>query len=129
VELEALQAVLPEIESLGTSLVVISPQLEKYSKQVVKKNKLTYPVLCDRSNSTASAFGLTFSLPDDLKALYLKFGIDLGRFNGNDDWQLAMPARYIIDREGKIADSEVNPDYTQRPEPDQLPSLLKQLIK
>ena len=126
-ELEALQAVLPEIESLGASLAVISPQLEKYSKQVVKKNRLTYPVLCDRSNKAASAFGLTFSLPEDLKALYLKFGIDLSRFNGNDDWQLAMPARYIIGSDGKISDSEINPDYTRRPEPEQLPELLKAL--
>ncbi len=109
--------------------MVISPQLEKYSKQVVKKNKLTYPVLCDRSNETGSQFGLTFSLPDDLKALYQKFGIDLERFNGNDDWQLAMPARYIIDSDGKIADSQVNPDYTRRPEPAELPALLKTIIK
>ncbi len=104
--------------------MVISPQLEKYSKQVVKKNKLTYPVLCDSSNGAASDFGLTFSLPDDLKALYQKFGIDLKRFNGNDDWQLAMPARYIIDKGGIIVDSHVNPDYTQRPEPAELPALL-----
>lgn len=119
---------MPEIEALGVSLVVVSPQLEKYSKQVVKKNNLTYPVLCDLSNTVASAFGLTISLPEDLAELYRTFGIDLGRFNGNEDWQLPMPARYIIDSKGKILEGLVNPDYTRRPEPAELPGLLNSLI-
>ena len=37
-----------------------------------------------------------------------------------------MPARYIIDREGVIAYAEVNPDYTRRPDPQELlPALEK----
>ncbi len=35
-----------------------------------------------------------------------------------------MPARYVIDQEGTIIYAEVNPDYTRRPEPEEmLPSL------
>ena len=35
-----------------------------------------------------------------------------------------MPARYVIGRDGTILYSEVNPDYTRRPEPeDMLPAL------
>lgn len=110
-------------------MVVISPQLEKYSKQVVKKNNLTYPVLCDRSNKVAQTFKIVHSLPENLAALYTKFGIDLERFNGDDSWELAMPARYIIDKSGKVVDGQVNPDYTERPEPAELPGLLKELTQ
>ena len=35
-----------------------------------------------------------------------------------------MPARYVIARDGTIVYAEVNPDYTQRPEPsDMIPAL------
>ena len=107
--------------------MVISPQLARYSKLVVRKNNLTYPVLWDRSNRIASEFGLTFRLPRDLIELYRQFGIDLVRYNADDSWQLPMPARYIIDSQGIIRDSHVNPDYTRRPEPDEIPALLRML--
>ena len=38
-----------------------------------------------------------------------------------------MPARYVIDRGGVIAYAEVNPDYTQRPDPSELLPVLDRL--
>jgi peroxiredoxin len=104
---------------------VISPQLEKYSKQVVKKNNLTFNVLCDQGNQVASQFGLTFSLSDDLRKLYASFGVDLERFNGDDSWTLPMPGRFILDQQGTIISADVNPDYTIRPEPGDIIEILK----
>lgn len=106
---------------------MVSPQLPKYSKQVAKKQNLTFPVLGDPGNQVAAGFRITFELPPELKALYQKFGIDLERFNGDDSWQLPMPARYIISPEGRIVDTHVNPDYTQRPEPSGIPAVLSAL--
>jgi peroxiredoxin len=103
---------------------VIAPQLEKYSKQVSKKNNLTFPVLSDNENKIATSFGLTFELPMDLREIYSKFGIDLERFNGNLLWTLPMPARFIIDKQGIIINAEVEPDYTIRPEPEDIFKIL-----
>ncbi len=103
---------------------MISPQLEKYTKQVAKKHHLTFPVLGDPANKVASQFGLVHTLPDDLRDIYTKFGIDIERFNGNDTWQLPMPGRFILDRQGTIIHSEVHPDYTKRPEPDEIVNIL-----
>ena len=119
-ELEALQDTAADITAQGASLVVISPQLDKYSKLMVKKHNLTFPLLRDEDNQLASQFGLTFKLPENLVELYKQFGIDLARFNGNDSWSLPMPARYILDRGGKVVSAEVNPDYTHRPEPSEI---------
>ncbi len=116
-ELEALQEVLPQIQSQGASLLVVSPQLERYSKQVVNKNNLTYPVLCDQSNTLATRFNIAFDLPVEVRTLYNSFGIDLERFNGDSNWRLPMPSRYIIDTEGTIVDHSVSPDYGDRPDP------------
>jgi peroxiredoxin len=126
VELEALQAVTRDIESLGASLVVISPQLEKYSRQVAKKLGLTFSVLSDRGNRVAAQFGLAFSLPKNLRDVYRSFGLDVERFNGDDAWTLPMPGRFIVDQQGRIVDANVHPDYTIRPEPSDIPKLLSQ---
>ena len=106
-----------DIEKAGATLVVISPQLEKYTRQMAKKHHLTYSVLMDQDNGIAAQFGLKFKLPDDLREVYTKFGIDLERFNGSDAWTLPLPGRFILERNGIIQDVQVDPDYTKRPEP------------
>jgi peroxiredoxin len=105
--------------------VAISPQLEKYSRQVAKKHDLTFSVLSDQGNKVASQFGLVYSFPADLRELYVNFGIDLERFNGDDSWTLPMPGRFIVDQEGIIVSEDVNPDYTKRPEPGGIIKTLK----
>ncbi len=126
-ELEALQEIATDIKAQGASLVVISPQLEKYSKLMVKKHELTFPLLRDEGNKLASQFGLAFKLSDDLAELYSQFGIDLVRFNGNDLWSLPMPGWFILDQKGNVVSSEANPDYTHRPEPSEIVEVLKKL--
>ena len=75
-------------------MVAISPQIEKYSRQISRENNLTFSFLGDRGNKVASQFGLVFSLPDDLCGLYGNFGIDLERLNGYDSWTWPMPGRF-----------------------------------
>jgi len=126
-ELEALQEIAADIKARGASLVVISPQLEKYSKSMVKKHNLTFPLLRDADNRLATQFGLAFKLPDDLAGLYRKFGIDLVRFNDNDLWSLPMPGRFVLDQTGTVVSAEANPDYTRRPEPSEIVDVLKKI--
>lgn len=115
-----------EIEAAGASMVVISPQLKKYSKQISKKLNLTFPVLSDQGNKVAASFGLVFELPNALRKIYSEFGIDLERFNGNDSWTLPMSGRFIIDNNGRIINVDVDPDYIKRPEPEEIITILKE---
>ena len=66
----------------------------------------------------AGARKVTFEdmLPDDLKGVYSGFGIDLPKNTGRDVWELPMPARLVIDKEGIIRAIDADPDYTKRPE-------------
>jgi peroxiredoxin len=127
-ELEALQETASDINARGASLVVISPQLDKYSKLMVKKHKLTFPLLRDEDNQLASQYGLAFKLPDDLAGLYSQFGIDLVRYNGNDLWSLPVPGRFVLDKKGYVVSAEANPDYTHRPEPSEIVKELESLV-
>ena len=124
-ELEALQAVIDEIKSLGANLVSISPQLPEFSRKLISQKNLTFELLSDPGNNVARAFGIAFSFPEDLRNLYLKFGLDIPKHNGDDSWTLPMPARYIIDQNSIIRYAEVNPDYTVRPEPEHTIEALK----
>ncbi len=123
-ELQALQAALSGFTALGASLVAISPQSAANSRKSVRQNDLAFPILSDTHNDLAAAFGLRFEMPDYLIDLYKGLKNDLPSFNGDPSWTLPMPARYVIGQDGVILYAEVNPDYTRRPEPeDMLPAL------
>jgi len=117
-ELQALQAFLPTLQEAGASLVAISPQIAANSRKSMRTNGLQFPILSDRHNDVADAFGLRFALPDYLIELYKNLRNDLPTFNDDPSWTLPMPARYVIGQDGVIRYAEVNPDYTQRPEPE-----------
>ncbi|WP_250495379.1 peroxiredoxin-like family protein [Caballeronia sp. GAWG1-1] len=126
IELQALNEVLPQIRAQGANVVAISPQTSANSRKSVRDDRLDFPVLSDEKGETGAAFGLRFSLPDYLVALYQKLKNDLPAFNDDPSWTLPMPARYVIGQDGVVLYSEVNPDYTHRPEPtDMIPVLEK----
>ena len=64
----------------------------------------------------ASRFNRLNRLPDDLKQLYLEFGIDLETSNGEASWTLPVPGTYVIDTGGIIRYASADADYTRRPE-------------
>jgi peroxiredoxin len=126
-ELQALQEALPDIAARGASLVAISPQTAPNSRKSQRDNKLSFPILSDIRSEVANAFGIRFELPDYLVDVYAGFGNDLPRINDDPAWVLPMPARYVIGTDGIIAYSEVNPDYTLRPDPSELLPVLDRL--
>jgi peroxiredoxin len=126
-ELQALQEALPDITARGASLIAISPQTAPNSRKSQRDNKLDFPILSDVRSEVAHAFGIRFALPPDLVAVYAGFGNDLTKVNDDPAWVLPMPARYVISTDGIIAYSEVNPDYTLRPDPSELLPVLDRL--
>ncbi|UFX42907.1 AhpC/TSA family protein [Bradyrhizobium sp. 41S5] len=125
-ELQALEAAKPEFDKCGASLVAISPQTAPNSRKSVRQNKLSFPILSDVKGQIGDAFGLRFHLPDYLVELYKQLKNDLPTFNDDPSWTLPMPARYVIGQDGVILYSEVNPDYTRRPEPEDMIAVLQQ---
>lgn len=91
------------------------------------KQKLLFPILWDQESKVAEAFGLAFTLPTDLKEVYLGFGIDLPAHNGDPSWRLPVPARFVIDGEGVVRFVQADPDYTRRPEPETTVEALRAL--
>jgi peroxiredoxin len=116
-ELEALQQIHSEVRALGGQIVVLTPELERYTRALHRKLNLTFDILSDLHLKTADQFRLVFTLPDYLRELYKSFGSTLDRFNDEPEYRLPMPARYVIDKQGIVRSADVNADYTIRPEP------------
>ena len=96
----------------------IVDSLKELGAGMVEKHGLNFDLLRDPGNDYAAQLGLRFQVPDDVKEIYLGFGNDLAVNNGDDSWTLPMPARIVIDSGGVVRATDIDPNYTSRPEPD-----------
>lgn len=116
-QLEAMNLVLPQIEEAGALLVAISPQTVQQSYFMADQHKLRFPLLSDAGNQVARQFELVYRAPDDQQAIYRRAFVNLPFANGDQSWELPIPATFIVDRDGTILSASADEDYTQRPEP------------
>jgi peroxiredoxin len=112
-----LQEILPQIEAQGATLLALSPQLPEFNLKMVESHKLGFDILTDPRNDYAAQLGLRFALPSELSEVYSAFGINLPANNGDDSWTLPMPGRIVVGSDGVVRATDVDPDYTVRPEP------------
>ncbi|NQZ76070.1 MAG: AhpC/TSA family protein [Ekhidna sp.] len=128
-ELRALQQILGELNHHNAQLVAISPETPDHSLSTKEKNELTFEVLSDEENSYAKELGLVFQMPEDLREVYHSFNLHVDQHNGNEDYELPMPATYVIDASGTVVFSFVPEDYTYRLEPSEIIEALERLNK
>jgi peroxiredoxin len=119
-QMEAMNLVLPQIEQAGATLVAISPQTVQQSFFMRDQHKLRFPLLSDAGNKVARQFGLTYRVPDEQKAVYQRAFVNLPFVNGDDSWELPIPATYVIERDGTVLYASANEDYAERPEPEDI---------
>jgi len=120
---------LADIRNLGADLAAVSPELLDQSQVTAEKNNLTFHVLSDTGNKVAKKFGLVFQIPAELSEVYLSLGIDLPAHNGDESYELPLPATYVIDRGGIIRAVFADADYVKRMEPTEILSTLQTLVK
>lgn len=116
-QLEAMNLILPQIEEAGALLVAISPQTVQQSFLMRDQHRLGFLVLSDAGNRVARQFGLVYRVPDYQQAIFRKVFINLPFTNGDDNWELPIPATYILERDGSVLFASANEDYAERPEP------------
>lgn len=133
-QMEAMNAMVPEVENLGASLVAISPQTVHQSFLMADQHKLTFPLLSDAGNQVARKFGLVYRVPEYQQEVYRRALVNLSFMNGDGAWELPIPATFILKRNlGEVAETQTlyayaNPDYTERPEPADLLARIAQLL-
>jgi peroxiredoxin len=127
IQLRAYQSVLPQISASGARLVAISPQLPDNSLDTANKNALTFDVLSDVRNEVARSYGLVYSLPEEIRAALRSNNKALPSINGDESWELPVPATYVIASDQHVALAYIEVDYRKRLEPEALLTCLKSL--
>ncbi len=128
-QMEAMNLVLPEIEQAGATLEAISPQTVKQSFFMRDQHKLHFPLLSDAGNKVAKQFGLAYRISDAQQAVYQRAFVNLPFVNGDDSWELPVPATYIIGHDGTVLYASANEDYTDRPEPAEIIRFLTAAVR
>ena len=113
-----MQRSLPEIKSFGAELVAISPQLPDNSLSTAEKLALEFEVLSDVGNKVAKKFGIVFKLTEKIQEIYKNFGIDLPAANGDQSFELPIPATYVVAQNSIISFASIDADYTNRLDPE-----------
>jgi peroxiredoxin len=126
-ELKSLEAALGDIEHEGARLVAVTPDTNTALASVKRSNNLSFHVLSDPDHGVALLFGVAYRVPDDLRAQYLRHGVDLAARHGNNLWFLPIPATFIVDRRGIIRHAQVDADPRQRMEPADIIQVLRGL--
>jgi peroxiredoxin len=124
-QMEAMNLALSQIEQAEATLVAISPQTVRQSFFMHDQHKLRFALLCDAGNKVARQYGLTYRVPELQEAIYRRAFVNLPFTNGDESWELPIPATYIIDRDGTVILASANEDYTERPEPTDVVNALR----
>jgi len=113
------------MQTLGASLIAITPELPDKTLSTAEKNALKFAVLSDVGNQVARKFGLVFAVADILRPIYKQIGADLPAYNGDDSWELPIPGTFVIARDGTVRLAYVDADYTHRLEPEAIVQCLR----
>lgn len=115
VQLGQLKEIEKELVALGFQIVAISTDKPEILKAHAEENNFSYTVVSDAEMTAAKALGIAFKVDDETFNKYKsKFKIDLEEFSGFDHHLLPVPSVFIVDKEGVIQFSYVNPDYKTR---------------
>lgn len=127
-QLRALQAKLPEIQSLGATLVAISPEVPDESMTKNEISEMDFTVLSDQDAKVASKYGVAWEVPEFLlDHMRVDRDLDLKQINNGNGTVLPIPATFIVGTDGAIQWSYVNVDYRTRSEPDEIVEALKSI--
>lgn len=107
-DLRALERVRHTVEVDGATVVSISQQTVEENLRVRDRLKLGFSILSDQGGVVCSHFGLRWQMPELLRGLYRKSGVDLPLLNGGRIWTLPITATFVVDRAGLVIYAEVN---------------------
>lgn len=117
---DMLAAIEPDIQAAGGSLVIITPEVAEYNRQLKDEVGGKVCILTDFECGYALELNLAIRINSRKREAMTSAGWDIAPFNCNDDWFLPIPATFIVGRDGLIKERFVDPDYRRRMDVEQL---------
>jgi peroxiredoxin len=119
--LSALVDIEADLKTAGIQMLAISMDQPSKIKQTPNRDSLQYTLLSDSDAAAAEAFGIAFTVPDDLVKKYKEsYKIDLEAASGRAHHKLPHPGVFVISTDGVIQFAHVNEDYKQRLDPQEV---------
>lgn len=111
----------------GATLIAISPETEQHALETMEKSGTGYMALVDPEGEAMREFRVGFELDPETKRKYKGYGIDLDSWNISGEWELPVPATYIIDIDGTVRWVFADYDYEKRADPADVLKALKKI--
>ncbi len=123
-EIASLADAAGQIGARGGQIVSITPEPAALLCKLRDSTGARFIFLSDVDNAYAMELGLVMRVDDHLRSLMEARNLDLASFHGNDSWFLPLPATFVVDRDGVIRASRIDPDFRTRMEIDNILSAL-----
>ena len=89
--------------------------------------EFNFETLIDKRNQVARQFGIVLQIPEKSRIHYENLGIYLPRYNGDESFELPIPATFIVNQDGKIHYAFIDSDFTERLDPVEIVTILRQM--
>lgn len=116
-ELETWRDLFPALRQRGALLVAISPQTVRQNDFTVTQHMLPFPLLRDEGAAAAAEFGAAYPVALAMQGYYRSILVNIPFINGEQSWQLPVPATFVIGQNGQVRWSQGHADFRVRPEP------------
>jgi peroxiredoxin len=127
-ELREYERLRKDFNQLDTDIVGISAEIPELATTTTSKNALSFPVLTDVDAQLMKTMGIVFQLDEASKKEFENFGMDFTKIHGNNNFELAVPAVYVINKKMEVIYVHFEEDYMIRLEPTDLLNTLKKNV-
>ncbi|WP_299253577.1 peroxiredoxin-like family protein [uncultured Aquimarina sp.] len=124
-ELREYERLRKTFNELDTDIIGISAEIPELVNQTIDKNALSFPVLTDVNAELMKAIGIVFKLDEASKKEFENFGMDFTKIHKNNNFELPVPAVYVINKKMEVVFVHFEEDYMTRLEPTELISFFK----
>jgi peroxiredoxin len=117
---DALARIQGEIKNAGARLILITPETQKFSRELKADAKGTFPILTDMDSGYALELKIAVMMNTEMREAMTAAGWHISPFQDNDNWTLPIPATFVVGSNGRIKGRFVDPDYRKRMDIDDL---------
>jgi len=110
----------PELDKRQAKMIAISPMMPDGTALIAEKKGLDFSVCSDPGSEVARQFGITFVVSPTSQEYMTKWGEHVPSHNASQDWEIPLPAVYVIGTDGRIVWSFLDNDPGTRAEPGEI---------
>jgi peroxiredoxin len=123
---DALVKAQARIAGEGLQIVVVMPELQRFTSAFKTEQGAQLTILSDLDNGYALSLNLAIWLGDEMKErLQARADRNIPEYQGNDAFFVPIPATFVVGTDGRVAARFVDPDYRKRMDLDDMIAALR----